>query len=128
VLPRDSEPGMLVTLRRFRDAPEALLAKSILDSAEIECILGDENLVRVDWFWSNLIGGIKLWVRREDAAAAAALLYQGIPEGFEVEGVGKYKQPRCPNCQSFDVSFKEQCGCKCNACGHEWQEAGDTAA
>ena len=53
----------LVTIRQFRDLPEALLAKGSLESAGIECFLGDENLVRLDWFISNFIGGIKLCVK-----------------------------------------------------------------
>jgi hypothetical protein len=43
----------LVTIRQFRDLPEALLAKGSLESAGIECFLADENLVRLDWFISN---------------------------------------------------------------------------
>lgn len=69
-----------IVLRRFRDHPEALLASSVLDSAGIEYYLGDENLIRMDWFYSNLIGGIKLWVRGSDAESAAALLDQNISE------------------------------------------------
>jgi hypothetical protein len=96
----------LIELRQFRDLPEALLAKSVPESAGIECFLGDETMVRMDWLWSNLLGGVKLWVRQTDADAATDLLNQSIPEGFEVEGVGEYKQPRCPHCQSVDVSFE----------------------
>ncbi len=33
----------LVTLRQFRDLPEALLAKGALESADIECFLQGEN-------------------------------------------------------------------------------------
>ncbi|MFZ0537602.1 MAG: hypothetical protein WAM47_12090, partial [Candidatus Sulfotelmatobacter sp.] len=57
----------LVTIRQFRDLPEALLAKGSLESMGIECFLADENLVRLDWFISNFIGGIKLKVRVPDA-------------------------------------------------------------
>src|SRR5579863_8850723 len=64
----------LLTIRQFRDLPEALLAKSVLDSAGIECFLGDDNLIRMDWLWSNLLGGIKLRVRQEDALVASRLL------------------------------------------------------
>src|SRR5579863_3935648 len=64
----------LLTIRQFRDLPEALLAKSVLDSAGIECFLGDDNLIRMDWLWSNLLGGIKLRVRQEDALEASRLL------------------------------------------------------
>ena len=57
------EKRNLILLRQFRDLPEALLAKGSLDSAGIETFLADDNTVRVDWLWSNLLGGIKLLVR-----------------------------------------------------------------
>src|ERR1700688_2640280 len=97
----------LVTLRKFRDMPEALLAKGCLESAGIESCLVDDNMVRLDWFWSNLIGGIKLHGRQEDSEAANRILGQPIPEGFDVAGVGEYQQPHCPKCQSLDVNFEE---------------------
>lgn len=50
-------------LRKFRDLPEALLAKGSLESAGIEAYLLDDNMIRMDWFISNLLGGIKLQVR-----------------------------------------------------------------
>ena len=71
---RRPEMRDLLTIRQFRDLPEALLAKSALDSAGIECFLGDDNLIRMDWLWSNLLGGIKLRVRQEDAIVASRLL------------------------------------------------------
>jgi len=74
---RRAELRDLLTIRQFRDLPEALLAKSVLDSAGIECFLGDDNLIRMDWLWSNLLGGIKLRVRQEDALVAARLLEGG---------------------------------------------------
>jgi len=97
----------LVTIRQFRDLPEALLAKGSLESAGIECFLRDDNLVRLDWFISNFIGGIKLCVRAEDVQNAAQLLDEPILEGLYVQGVGLYEQPRCPKCRSLDVNFRE---------------------
>jgi hypothetical protein len=104
VTPTNDPPGPVV-LRRFRDWPDALLAKGILDSASVECYLIDENTIRMDWMWSNLLGGIKLWVRPEDIDAGE-LLDLDYLESFEVEGVGEYRQPRCPHCHSFDVSYR----------------------
>jgi hypothetical protein len=97
----------LVTVRKFRDLPEALLAKGCIESAGIESCLVDDNMVRLDWFWSNLMGGIKLQVRPEDVDAANSILDLPIPDGFEVEGIGEFQQPRCPRCQSLDVNFQE---------------------
>jgi hypothetical protein len=131
----------LVTVRQFRDLPEALLAKGSLQSAGIECFLADENLVRLDWFISNFIGGIKLNVRAADAANAQKLLDEPILEGLYVQGIGLYEQPRCPQCQSLDVNFQEldrpiaymtaflhvpmpvqRPGWRCHSCDAEWEE------
>ena len=97
----------MVTIRQFRDLPEALLAKGSLESAGIECALGDDNMVRLDWFISNFIGGVKLRVQPEDAQVAEEVLTQPIPENFDVSGIGAYEQPHCPKCQSLDVTFQE---------------------
>lgn len=145
-------PPELVTLRQYMNIQDALLAKSVLDSAGIDCRLGDENMIRMDWFYSNVVGGVKLWVRADDVAAAASLLDLERPAAFDVEGVGEYKQPRCPNCGSMDVTFEglnkpvaygslagtwllgmipairlKQAGWKCHACGHTWEEPPDAA-
>lgn len=76
----------IVTLRRFLYLPDALAAKSALESAGIECFLADENTVRIDWLWSNLLGGIKLWVKEKDAREAEELLAQDFSQ--ELEGGG----------------------------------------
>jgi len=74
--PKAIPPAAPVMIRRYRDLPEATIAKTILDSAGIESFLAEENIVRLDWFYSNLVGGIKLLVRAEDADAARELLDQ----------------------------------------------------
>jgi ribosomal protein S27AE len=95
----------LVTLEQYRDLPEALLARGKLESAGIETFLADDNMVRLDWFMSQLIGGIRLQVRPEEEAAARAVLAEPIPESYSEEEVGEqYGQPRCPACGSLDVS------------------------
>ena len=133
----------LVTIRQFRDLPEALLAKGSLESSGIECFLADENLVRLDWFISNFIGGIKLNVRAADAENARNILDEPILEGLYVQGIGLYEQPRCPKCQSLDVNFQEldrpiaymsaflrvpvpvqRPAWRCHACDAEWKDDG----
>jgi hypothetical protein len=139
--PQRMEVRELVTVRKFRDLPEALLAKGSLESAGIECFLADENLVRLDWFISNFIGGIKLNVRSADEVNARNLLDEPILEGLYVQGVGLYEQPRCPQCHSLDVNFQEldrpiayisaflrvpmpvqRRGWRCHGCDAQWEE------
>src|ERR1051326_3218410 len=136
--PDNSSGTKLVMVRSFRDLPEALLAKGSLDSAGIEAFLADDNIVRMDWFWSNLIGGVKLMVSPEDFDEATAILDQPIPETIETPE-GEYDQPHCPQCGSLDVSFEElnkpiayggafislplpvhNQGWKCHTCEHQW--------
>jgi Putative prokaryotic signal transducing protein len=85
--PRISLPELrdLVVLRRFRDVPEALLAKGRLEASGIECFLGDENMVRMDWFISNLLGGVKLLVQPADFSKASQILNEPVPGDFESE-------------------------------------------
>jgi hypothetical protein len=140
-VPIAPEKRNLVLLRRFRDLPEALLAKGSLDSSGMESFLADDNVVRVDWLWSNLLGGVKLLVDAENVEAANEILNQPIPENFDAGGFEEYQQPRCPRCQSLDVSFEElykplaygslfvglplpvhRKGWICQSCRHTWQE------
>jgi hypothetical protein len=130
----------MVTIRKFRDLPEALFARGSLQSAGIECALLDDNMVRLDWFISNLLGGVKLQVRQEDAVIADEILHQPIPENFDVPGIGEYEQPHCPKCQSLDVNFQEvtpaayvsaylrvpipfhRRAWRCHSCNVEWED------
>jgi Putative prokaryotic signal transducing protein len=73
-------PPHLVTLRQFVSVPEALFAKGLLDSVGIESFLADENIIRIDWFLSNALGGVKLQVRESDAENAMTILDQSISE------------------------------------------------
>jgi hypothetical protein len=136
----ESLPKNIALIRQFRDLPEALLAKGFLESAGIEGFLADETTIRMDWLWSNGLGGIKLCVSAEDEDAATQLLNQEIPENFQVDGIGDYEQPRCPQCQSLNISIEDldkpvahigilflnlpiAVSCrewKCNSCGTVW--------
>jgi hypothetical protein len=70
----------MVTIRSFPDVMQAWLAKRSLESAGIECCLADDNMVRLDWGISIVLGGVKLQVRPEDAEAAIGMLDQPFPE------------------------------------------------
>jgi hypothetical protein len=103
----EAEFDEFVAVRSFRDLQEALLAKGSVESAGIECFLRDENMVRLDWFISNMIGGVRLMVRPGDAEAALEILDEPLPENFEVEGLGEFKQSGCPKCGSIDINYGE---------------------
>jgi hypothetical protein len=138
--PDDNDRFLVV--RRYRDLPDALLLKSVLDSTGIECFLVDETTIRMNWMWSNALGRIKVCAREADADTAAGVLAQSVPTEFAVPGIGEYLQPRCPSCQSLDISFTglnkslsfasvwvgvpipvPSSDWKCDSCGHHWEES-----
>lgn len=104
--PGTPENRKLVTLRRYRDLSEAIVARGMLESAGIEVFLQDENLVRLDWQVSNFIGGIRLQVAEADAAAGLELLEQPVPESIPFSGWGEFEQPKCPKCGSVEITFE----------------------
>ena len=100
------ESQRLVTVRRYRDTSEAIVARSVLESAGLFCFLRDENLVRMDWQVSNFIGGIRLQVRPDDQQAAEELLSQPVPESIPFDNGTDFTQPNCPRCGSINISFE----------------------
>lgn len=131
---------ILPIIRLYRDVPDALIAQSVLDSAGIDCFLFDENIIRLNWFLSYAVGQIKLRVADEDAPGAVSLLDAPRASSFDVEGVGEYVEPVCPNCQSTDISFRplikrlvyallyldlpiplKRSAWRCDSCGYEWR-------
>jgi len=141
-------PDELVVVRRFRDLFEAELAKGKLASAGIDCVIADKNTVRMDWLWSNAIGGMRLLVKLEDADTARNLLDEPIPDQIvEEDSNVTYTQPRCPKCDSLDVSFETldrqlsytllflnvafpftKHNWKCQNCGAEWVDESEKRA
>jgi XTP/dITP diphosphohydrolase len=140
-------PKQLVTIWRFRDLPQAQIALSKLESAGITCELADDEMVRLDWFYSNLIGGVRLQVAEDEAEEALRLLNEPVGDHFDSEDIGsEYKQPRCPNCGSIDVTHVNRPRAvtyvalawmslpimsgidemKCEACGNTWDYAPDS--
>ena len=66
-VPDDGEQEFrnLVTIRTFWNPLEADLAKGVLEAANIESFLFDENMIRQNFFYASALGGVRL---RVDAA------------------------------------------------------------
>jgi hypothetical protein len=75
------EAPELVTIRKFGNLSEALLAKGRLDSAGIDCFLADENMA---WLDSPVVRGMRLQVNLDDAEAAIVLLDQSPTDDLNV--------------------------------------------
>jgi hypothetical protein len=132
----------LITVARFRDLIEAQLAKGKLEAAGIRTFLANENIVSLDWFYSNAVGGLHLQVQEGDVGDATAILEEPIPEEIVEEQSGVvYEQPHCPRCDSLDIGYEtinrlwsyglmfaiapipvRRSNWHCQTCGAEWIE------
>jgi hypothetical protein len=149
-IPDDSQHAefqRLVTVEQYRELADAQVAKGALESAGIHCYLRDENALRMQWVWSNLLGGVRLQVNEQDREAAQAVLTQPIPEQIQLDGDIPYDQPRCPHCGSLNIHYQaihERAGLAsiilfvpvpipkrawlCKDCGVQWREVLDDGA
>jgi len=93
----------LVTVRRYRDLTEAFVGRSLLESAGIPAWIADENLVRMNWFLSDSVGGMRLQVDESNEAAALEILEEGVPPTIEYGRDEAFVQPTCPKCGSVEI-------------------------
>ncbi len=75
----------LVVIRSYWNLMEAELAKGVLDASGIEAFLFDDNMVRLDWFNANALGGIKLRVDVSNVEDANRILDENIADGAQSE-------------------------------------------
>jgi hypothetical protein len=101
--PQEPEFRRLVTVRRYRDLSEAYVGRSLLESAGIPAWVADEHLVRMNWFLSNSVGGMRLQVDEQDEADAREILEAEAPPTIPYGEEGTYVQPTCPKCGSAEV-------------------------
>lgn len=141
------EPGFrrLVTVRRYRDLTEAFVGRSLLESAGIPAWIADEHLVRMNWFLSNSVGGMRLQVDENDKADALEILEMEVPPTIEYGPEESYIQPTCPKCGSVEITLGDgtergrslvalyalsipvpplEVAWHCEACGAQWVDAG----
>jgi len=64
----------IVILMRYDNLYQAYIAKSKLEAFDIPCFLADENIIGLNPFYNQAIGGIKLKVLEKDYEAALEIL------------------------------------------------------
>jgi len=70
-----------VTVATFLSPHEAYLARGVLASAGVECVLLDEHMSQVyGRVGGGIVGGMRLQVRAEDESAARALLATSLDD------------------------------------------------
>lgn len=131
----------LVPVAVYSHPFEADIAQSHLQAIGIEAHVFTENIVQMNWLYSNAVGGIRLLVPEEQLLEARKIL-----EEVESQTEDSYKTEEedypCPKCGSahtlyIDLAYKRwtyflwltlkiplmrsRHRMKCNDCGHIWK-------
>ena len=86
-----------VILQSFNNYVDAHLLMAKLESEEIQCWLQDENTVTLYPILTNAVGGIKLFVNKNDLSRARQIFW-------EVENNRK-KTIECPKCKGHNIEL-----------------------
>jgi len=99
----------------------------------------------MQWFYSNLVGGMRLQVAESDEAAAREILEQPVPPDIPYNAEEVFVQPACPNCGSAEVTLgdgtergvslvslyvlavpvpPQEAAWHCDSCGATWVDDG----
>src|SRR5215467_6404391 len=125
-------------VRRFFSLSEAILAQSKLGAAGVDSLIAEQHTLTTSPYLPDVLGGARLMVDAADAEIANEILNEPIAAEFDVDGIGRYVQPRCPQCFSLNVSFgdldrtaialglpppiSKENWC-CQACGCRWEDS-----
>lgn len=103
--PNEWELRRVATVECYRDLAEAYAGRALLEAAGISAWIADENLVRINWFLSNLVGGLRLQVAESDELAAREILQKAVPPDIAYDAEEVFIQPICPKCGSAEVTL-----------------------
>lgn len=106
--PQDDNEGW-VTIATYMNGLEAHVARSKLESEGIAVSLADEAVVRMNWLWSNAVGGVKVRVKPSEQDRARRILSESTDDSA-LEEEALRDQPAkvlpfpeaslCPHCGS----------------------------
>lgn len=128
----------LVTVAEFSQAPEAYVAKGLLEAEGIWAFIADEYTIGANWLYSRTLRGVKLQVQESDVEEARRIL--GLEEDKELPKEVPQEE-RCPICGSTNIQYRRfsqrwvfaswlllgfpllfmKRKWVCNNCGHEWR-------
>ncbi|WPD22546.1 MAG: hypothetical protein SD837_20460 [Candidatus Electrothrix scaldis] len=100
--------SVFVKIGEFRDLPLAELAKAKLESEKIYCHLACKHHIGLNWLHSQALGGVRLYVRKQDEDIAEKVL--NTDESQYLSKLGDhFPQPDeddlCRKCGSQNIAY-----------------------
>lgn len=90
----------MITVASFSKPEEAHLLRMRLEAGGVPAFVLDENMVQMDWMFSNAIGGVRVVIEDGDAGAAREIL-SAPPADLPGD------RPVCPACASTNTAPDE---------------------
>jgi len=88
----------MIIVASFSKLEEAHLLRLRLEAGGVPSFAQDENMVQMDWMYSNAFGGVRVQIAEEDADRAKEIWEE---PGVEAESTG---MPSCAKCSSTDTT------------------------
>ena len=125
----------MTTIASFSKPEEAHLLRLRLEAGGVAAYIQDENMIQLDWMYSNAIGGVKVQIAEEDIDDAREILNEQPIDSSAPE------TPPCPFCLSENIQDYElprrtsylsflllgfplllsRNNFKCSDCGRKWR-------
>lgn len=124
----------MITLAQFSKPEEAHLLRLRLEAGGVRAFVQDENVVNLNWLFSNAVGGVRVQILEGDLEAAKEILAEPPLDDAPT-------RVECPRCGSdktsidefprklaflslillgFPILFSER-RWSCSECGHKWK-------
>jgi hypothetical protein len=105
----------LGVIARFSTVGEAGSARTALEAAGIDCVLADDEIVAIDWLYSNAVGGVKLVVRDEERELAWNILEtpSAEPDAIDNDAISMDAE----SAEAMELPPHKEDGTQCLACG-----------
>jgi hypothetical protein len=95
------EESIFKLIRRYQYSSEAIIFKGKLESEGIEVFMRDNNTVDTNPLYSNAVGGVKLFVKKEGFVEANKILSQVSEYSLDEEN----QLIKCPKCDVEQITM-----------------------
>lgn len=101
----------MITVATFSKPEDAPLLRLRLGAGGVDAYVQDENMVQMNWLYSDAIGGVRVQIAGTDLEAAREIVAAppvGKSEAAEVSELSEEELTVCPGCSSTGTAPDER--------------------
>lgn len=97
----------MITVATFSKPEDAHLLRLRLGAGGVDAYVQDENMVQMNWLYSNAIGGVRVQIAETDLEAAREIVAAPPVGKGEVAALSEAELTVCPECSSTGTAPDE---------------------